>query len=312
MGQKTHPIQLRTRKPTHTCWHTRAQYANLLHYTNRFHKELPKLLRQSGFQGPGYIAWTGKGFYVVQTCLPTQGEGSSSAFSQQDLFSKNAHRIELSNSRKLPPKQTLGGGKAPQLSDSTCEQDTLNHNVVHQLSSILQAREHHGVNSNDIQSRTHAQSSVYSQQSDFDHHTQRFQEYTQQPQWLPVLAHARSQGWWGRGMTVVTLESAYQHAQTLADLLRHKIEQNGKAHQVADEAIQYAQTTWWIQGMKVRIAGRLQGAEIASAHTKQWGLLGLNTLSQRVDYASAEAYTQVGIIGIQVWLSIRVQKAGNS
>ena len=40
MGQKTHPIQLRARKPTHTCWHTRAQYANLLHYNTQLQQGL--------------------------------------------------------------------------------------------------------------------------------------------------------------------------------------------------------------------------------------------------------------------------------
>ena len=297
MGQKTHPIQLRAQKPIHTCWHTRAQYANLLHYNTRLQQGLPKLLHQAGFQGPGYTAWTGKGFFLVQTCLPIQGrEGKDISFGTRFPSLLPAQKSQLKNEKTLYTSVSRGvitpiGAKAPQAQSS----DIVDQSTVDHLAAFLHTREHSL--SNPKVEGIIAPTDVTTLQ--------------EQHNWLPVLSYARTQGWWNQGVHVCTLETAYQNAQTLADLLRYKMEHNGKARQVSDEAIQYAQSTWWIQGMKVRIAGRLQGAEIASAHTKQWGILGLHTLSQRIDYAYVKAYTSVGIIGIQVWLSIRAQK-GNS
>lgn len=304
MGQKTHPIQLRARKPTHTCWHTRTQYANLLHYNTQLQQGLPKLLNQAGFQGPGYTAWTGKGFFLVQTCLPIQRrEGKDISFDTTFPSLLPVQISQLKNERALETSVSRGavapnGGIAPTgvKTLQTQSLNLVNQSKVDHLAVFLHTREH-VFNNPKVEDTFVYQKALSTQQ--------------EQHNWLPVLAHARTKGWWNQGVHVCTLESAYQNAQTLADLLRYKIKHNGKARQVSDEAIRYAQSTWWIQGMKVRIAGRLQGAEIASAHTKQWGILGLHTLSQRIDYAYVKAYTSVGIIGIQVWLSIRAQK-GNS
>ena len=56
------------------------------------------------------------------------------------------------------------------------------------------------------------------------------------------------------------------------------------------------------QGIKVRVAGRLNGAEIARS---EWYLVGrppLHTLRSDIDYGFAQAYTTWGVIGIKVQL----------
>ncbi len=55
-------------------------------------------------------------------------------------------------------------------------------------------------------------------------------------------------------------------------------------------------------GAKIRIAGRLGGAEIAKAMTVSLGSMPLSTFQARVEYGVAEAKTPAGQIGIKVWI----------
>lgn len=56
------------------------------------------------------------------------------------------------------------------------------------------------------------------------------------------------------------------------------------------------------QGVKVMIAGRLNGAEIARSEWYREGRVPLHTLRADIDYATAEALTTYGIIGVKVWI----------
>jgi small subunit ribosomal protein S3 len=56
------------------------------------------------------------------------------------------------------------------------------------------------------------------------------------------------------------------------------------------------------KGIKVMIAGRLNGAEIARTEWSLEGQLPLHTLRSDVDYGFAEALTTFGIIGVKVWI----------
>ena len=55
-------------------------------------------------------------------------------------------------------------------------------------------------------------------------------------------------------------------------------------------------------GIRVRVAGRLNGAEIARRETFREGRVPLHTLRANIDYAQVEAHTTYGIIGIKVWI----------
>ena len=55
-------------------------------------------------------------------------------------------------------------------------------------------------------------------------------------------------------------------------------------------------------GIKVNIAGRLNGAEIARSEWYREGRVPLHTLRADIDYGFAEAKTTYGIIGIKVWI----------
>ncbi|MDA2935510.1 30S ribosomal protein S3 [Acidobacteria bacterium AH-259-D05] len=56
------------------------------------------------------------------------------------------------------------------------------------------------------------------------------------------------------------------------------------------------------KGIKVRCAGRLNGAEIARAEWYLRGRLALHTLRADIDYGFAQAYTTYGVIGVKVWI----------
>ena len=56
------------------------------------------------------------------------------------------------------------------------------------------------------------------------------------------------------------------------------------------------------QGIKIRCAGRLNGAEIARSEWYQQGRLPLHTLKADIDYGFETAYTTYGVIGVKVWV----------
>jgi len=56
------------------------------------------------------------------------------------------------------------------------------------------------------------------------------------------------------------------------------------------------------KGIKVRVSGRLNGAEIARSEWYLQGQLPLHTLRADIDYGFSEAHTTYGVIGIKVWV----------
>lgn len=56
------------------------------------------------------------------------------------------------------------------------------------------------------------------------------------------------------------------------------------------------------EGVKVKVGGRLNGAEIARSEWYREGRVPLHTFRADIDYGTAEAHTTYGIIGIKVWI----------
>ena len=56
------------------------------------------------------------------------------------------------------------------------------------------------------------------------------------------------------------------------------------------------------EGIKVKVGGRLNGAEIARSEWYHEGRVPLHTLRADIDYGFAEAKTTYGIIGVKVWI----------
>jgi small subunit ribosomal protein S3 len=56
------------------------------------------------------------------------------------------------------------------------------------------------------------------------------------------------------------------------------------------------------QGIRINVAGRLNGAEIARSEWYREGRVPLHTLRADIDYGFAEAHTTYGVIGVKVWI----------
>lgn len=57
-----------------------------------------------------------------------------------------------------------------------------------------------------------------------------------------------------------------------------------------------------VQGVKIKIAGRLGGAEMSRTESQMSGRVPLHTLRANIDYGFAEALTTFGTIGVKVWV----------
>jgi small subunit ribosomal protein S3 len=55
-------------------------------------------------------------------------------------------------------------------------------------------------------------------------------------------------------------------------------------------------------GVKVRVSGRLNGAEIARTEWYREGRIPLHTFRADIDYGLSEARTTYGVIGVKVWI----------
>jgi small subunit ribosomal protein S3 len=90
-------------------------------------------------------------------------------------------------------------------------------------------------------------------------------------------------------------------AKLVADNIARQIEQRISFRRAMKRALQAAMKGG-AQGIKVRAAGRLGGAEIARTEGYHEGRVPLHTLRADIDYATSTARTTYGAIGIKVWV----------
>ncbi len=91
------------------------------------------------------------------------------------------------------------------------------------------------------------------------------------------------------------------NAQLQAEKIAQQLEKRVAFRRAMRKSLEEA-NRFGAQGIKVRISGRLNGAEIARSEWALQGRLPLHTLRADVDYGFAEAHTTFGIIGIKVWI----------
>ena len=90
-------------------------------------------------------------------------------------------------------------------------------------------------------------------------------------------------------------------AQLIADNIAQQLEKRIMFRRAMKRSIQNAMRLG-AQGIKIMSAGRLNGIEIARTEWYREGRVPLHTLRADIDYATAEAKTTYGIIGIKVWV----------
>jgi small subunit ribosomal protein S3 len=90
-------------------------------------------------------------------------------------------------------------------------------------------------------------------------------------------------------------------ANLLAELVAEQLEKRIAFRRAIREALQRAQKQN-VNGIKIQVSGRLNGAEIARTEWIREGRVPLQTLRADLDYATTEANTIYGVLGIKVWL----------
>ena len=90
-------------------------------------------------------------------------------------------------------------------------------------------------------------------------------------------------------------------SQLVADNIGHQLIQRISFRRAMKRAVQSAMRMGAL-GIKVRVSGRLGGAEIARTEGYHEGRVPLHTLRADIDYATSTAKTTYGTIGIKVWI----------
>jgi small subunit ribosomal protein S3 len=90
-------------------------------------------------------------------------------------------------------------------------------------------------------------------------------------------------------------------AQLVAESIAQQLERRVMFRRAMKRAMQNAMRQG-AEGVKVQVSGRLGGAEIARSERYHEGRVPLHTLRADIDYATSEALTTYGIIGVKVWI----------
>jgi small subunit ribosomal protein S3 len=93
------------------------------------------------------------------------------------------------------------------------------------------------------------------------------------------------------------------NAQLVAENVALQLERRISFRRAMKKAVQTAMD-FGAQGIKIRCAGRLGGAELARTEQYHEGKVPLHTLRENIDYGFAEAKTVYGKIGVKCWLGL--------
>lgn len=102
-------------------------------------------------------------------------------------------------------------------------------------------------------------------------------------------------------INVVEVARVDADAALIAEYVAQQLERRVSFRRVIRQAIQRAQRAG-VQGIKIQVGGRLNGAEIARTEATREGKVPLHTLRADIDYAYCTAQTIYGVLGIKVWI----------
>lgn len=102
-------------------------------------------------------------------------------------------------------------------------------------------------------------------------------------------------------INIIEVEKVNLNASLIGDLVVKQLEDRVAFRRAIREAMQCAQEDQ-VSGIKIQVSGRLNGAEIARSEWIREGRVPLQTLRADIDYATKEANTIYGVLGIKVWL----------
>jgi small subunit ribosomal protein S3 len=100
---------------------------------------------------------------------------------------------------------------------------------------------------------------------------------------------------------VIEIKNPDLNAQLVAEAISEQLKKRASFRRVLKQRAE-ATMTAGAKGIKINVAGRLGGAEIARSEATTVGSVPLTTLQANVDYGYAIAYTTYGTIGIKCWI----------
>jgi small subunit ribosomal protein S3 len=102
-------------------------------------------------------------------------------------------------------------------------------------------------------------------------------------------------------LNIVEIRKPELDAQLVAESITQQLERRVSFRRAMKRAVQNAMRMG-AHGIRVNLAGRLGGAEIARTEFTREGRVPLHTLRADIDYAHSEGFTAYGIIGVKVWI----------
>ncbi|MFT5005359.1 MAG: small subunit ribosomal protein S3 [Paracoccaceae bacterium] len=102
-------------------------------------------------------------------------------------------------------------------------------------------------------------------------------------------------------LNIVEVRKPELDAQLVGESVAQQLERRVSFRRAMKRAVQNAMRMGAL-GIRINVAGRLGGAEIARTEWYREGRVPLHTLRADIDYATQEALTAYGIIGIKVWI----------
>lgn len=102
-------------------------------------------------------------------------------------------------------------------------------------------------------------------------------------------------------INVVEIKTPDMDSQLVAESIAQQLERRISFRRAMKQAMGRAMKSG-AKGIKVMVAGRLNGAEIARSEMYREGTIPLQTLRADIDYGFAESYTTYGRLGVKVWI----------
>jgi small subunit ribosomal protein S3 len=102
-------------------------------------------------------------------------------------------------------------------------------------------------------------------------------------------------------INIVEVENINSNATLISELVVQQLEDRVAFRRAMREGLQCIQDDQ-VNGIKIQVSGRLNGAEMARTEWIREGRVPLQTLRADIDYATNEANTIYGVLGVKVWL----------
>ncbi|MEA1936882.1 MAG: 30S ribosomal protein S3 [Patescibacteria group bacterium] len=103
-------------------------------------------------------------------------------------------------------------------------------------------------------------------------------------------------------VNIIEVRNFEASAKLIAQSIAEQLERRIPFRRTIKKAIERTMQNKQVEGIKVAVAGRLDGAEMARTEWLSDGKIPLQTLRADIDFAKFNAHTTYGVVGIKVWI----------